>query len=76
MNEPGTPDNVDRREPMSGFAKFFFVAWIAATMLVYFVAFGTRFIVSLFGRLGLDRLGEGLQWLSDGLMTWFSTRGC
>jgi len=75
MNENGPSDGVSSGGPMSGFAKFCFVAWIAATLIVYFLAFGTRYVVSLFGRLGLDSLGERLQWLSDGLMTWFSTRG-
>ena len=68
MNEPGISDNI----AIGGIAKFCFVAWIVATMVVYFVAFGARYVVSLLGRLGLDALGEWLQRLSDGLMTWFS----
>ena len=72
MNEPGISDNI----APGGLAKFCFVVWIVVTLVVYFVAFGTRYIVSLFGRMGLDVFGEWFQWLSDGLMTWFSTRGC
>ena len=75
MNEPGIPDNIASGRPISGLAKFCFVAWIVATLVVYFLAFGTRFVVSLFGRIGLDTPGEWLQWVSDSLMTWFSTRG-
>ena len=71
MNQSGPSDNI----AMGGFAKFCFVAWIAATLVVYFLAFGARYVVSLFGRLGLDWLGEWLGWLSDGLMTWFSAGG-
>ncbi len=75
MNESGSSDNIAPSKPLGGLARFLFVAWIVATLIVYFLAFGTRYVVSLLGRLGLDRLGEWLQWLSDGLMTWFSTRG-
>jgi hypothetical protein len=75
MNHNGPSDNIAASKPISGFARFCFVAWIATTLLVYFVAFGTRFVVSLFGRIGLDSLGGRLQWLNDGLMTWFSTPG-
>jgi len=75
MNELRPSDNVAASGPMSGIAKFFFVAWIAAVMVVYFLAFGVRYVVSLLGRLGLDAIGEWLQWVSDGLMTWFSTGG-
>jgi hypothetical protein len=75
VNQGAAPDNIVDSKPISGFAKFFFFAWIVAVMVVYFLAFGTRFVVSLFGRLGLDWLGGKLQWISDGLMTWFSTGG-
>jgi hypothetical protein len=75
MNQNGPSDNVASDRLMSGFAKFCFVAWIVATLLVYFLAFGTRYVVSLFGRLGLGSLGDWLQWLHDGLMTWFSNPG-
>ncbi len=68
MNEPGISDNI----AIGGVARFCFVAWIVATMVVYFVAFGARYVVSLCGRIGLASLGDWLQWLSDGLMTWFS----
>jgi len=71
MNQNGPSDNI----ATGGFAKFYFVAWIAATLVVYFLAFGTRYVVSLCGRIGLGSLGDWLQWLNDGLMTWFSTRG-
>ena len=71
MNESRSSDNV----ALGGFLKYFFVAWIAAVMVVYFLAFGTRYIVSLFGRLGLDGFGEWLQGVSDALMTWFSAPG-
>ena len=75
MNESGPSENVERREPMGGLARFCFVAWIAATMLVYFLAFGTKYVVSLFRRIGLGSLGDWFHWLSDGLMTWFSAGG-
>ena len=104
MNQNGPSDNVASDRPMSGLAKLFFVAWIVATMVVYFLAFGTRYVVSLFRRIrlrplfrwrgleslfkwmGLEVVDNWLQWflelvsewlqvLSDGLMTWFSTRG-
>ncbi len=76
MNQGETSDNITSSKPITGFAKYFFFAWIVAVMVVYFLAFGTRFVVSLFGRLGLSGLVQWLQWISDGLMTWFSTRGC
>ena len=60
---------------MSRLVEFCFVAWIAATLVVYFLAFGTRYVVSLCGRIGLDTLGERLEWISGGLMMWFSNRG-
>jgi len=75
MNRNGPSDNIASGKAMSGLAKFCFVAWIAATLVVYFLAFGTRYVVSLFGRVGLDALGERLQWLHDGLMIWFSNKG-
>ncbi len=76
MNQGETSNNISDSKPISGFAKYFFFVWIVAVMVVYFLAFGTRFVVSLFGRLGLSGLGQGLQRISDGLMTWFSSPGC
>ena len=75
MNESGSSERITSSKPLGGLAKFCFVAWIAAVLVVYFVAFGARHVVSLLGRLGLDAVGEWLQRVSDGLMTWFSTGG-
>ncbi|MDP6543354.1 MAG: hypothetical protein QGH60_05140 [Phycisphaerae bacterium] len=75
MNESGPSGNITSFKPLSGFAKFFFVAWIAAVLIVYFLAFGTRYVESLFRRLGLDSIGGWLQRISDALMTWFSASG-
>ncbi|MCP4379641.1 MAG: hypothetical protein GY794_26170 [bacterium] len=77
MNQGETSDNITDSKPISGFAKYFFSVWIVAVMVVYFLAFGMRFVVSLLSRrLGFDWLGGQLQGISDGLMTWFSTPGC
>jgi len=75
MNESPIPDNIASGKAASGLVKFCFVVWIAVILVVYFLAFGARYVVSLLGRLGLDSLGERLGCLSDGLMTWFSARG-
>jgi len=60
---------------MSRPAKLGFVAWICAVLVVYFLAFGSRFVVSLLERLGLGSAGELLQRTHDGVMTWFSAPG-
>ena len=85
MNQNGPSDTTSRsdvslrsassQQGISRLAKFCFVAWIVATMVVYFLAFGTRYVVSLFGRIGLESVGEWFGWLNDGLMTWFSNKG-
>ena len=75
MNQREPSGNIAPSKPLGGPAKFCLVAWIAATLVVYFVAFGTRYVVSLFGRLGLDTIGGWFQQLNQGLMMWFSNKG-
>ena len=74
MNQNGPSDNIIESRPISGLAKFCFVAWIAATLVVYFLAFGTRYVESLCRRLGLGSFGEWIEGLNAGLMMWFSNK--
>ncbi len=75
MNQSGPSDNVASSRPMGGLAKFFFVAWIAATLMVYFLVFWSRHVLSLFRRLGLTALGDWYKGISDGVIAWFSAGG-
>ena len=71
--DSGAPQTEPRVIPPA--VKFCFVFWICVVLGVYFLAFGSRFIVSLLGRIGLGSAGEALQRIHDGLMTWFSAPG-
>jgi len=73
--DPPADNTAVRDTPVMRTAGICFAAWVLAVLGVYFLAFGSRMIVSLLGRLGMKAAGDAFQWLHDALMTWFSAPG-